>query len=466
MNFTSYEFLLFFLVVLALYWLLRRQSWQNLLLLIASYVFYAWLHPWYAILLGLSTLADYGIALKLEKSESKNRWVWLSLLVNVGVLAFFKYFGFFVPSLAARLDSLGIPADAFLAGIVLPVGLSFFTLKKLAYVLDVSRGVISPTRDLVGFALFVAFFPQITAGPIDRAQKLLPQIQSPRLWKPENFTRAYPLLVMGFFKKFVIANGVGPTVSRIFHLTDPTGELALAGALGFTLQILADFSGYTDIARGLAYLLGFDTSENFRSPYLSLTPTEFWNRWHITLSLWLRDFVFFPVRRALLRRKPALPEWLVLSIPPILTMLVSGLWHGVGWNFVAWGALYGFSIAFYQLIGLRGEWKPRGTLKVILAWLVMFGITIFAFLLFNAPSLTWVVGLLSNPFLGSVEQQSVALLMFSLTAIYSVPLIGKLLIDRYFKPDSIVISLYLAAATIAMFFYINSGTPDFIYFQF
>ncbi|HSQ39526.1 MAG TPA: MBOAT family O-acyltransferase, partial [Anaerolineales bacterium] len=381
MNFTSYEFLLFFLIIFAFYWLVRKQMWQNLLLLAASYVFYGWIHPWYALLLALSTLADYWISLTLEKTEKKNRLVAASLILNIGVLAFFKYFGFFVPGLAARLGSLGIQADALLASILLPVGLSFFTLKKLAYILDVSRGVIRPTRDLAGFALFVAFFPQITAGPIDRAQKLLPQIQSLRLWKPENFYRAWPLLVMGFFKKFVIANGVGPTVSRIFHLTNPTGELALAATLGFTLQILADFSGYTDIARGISYLLGFDTSENFRSPYLSLTPTEFWNRWHITLSTWLRDYIFFPVRRALLRNK-SLPDWIVQSAPPILTMLISGLWHGVGWTYLVWGGLYGVSIAVYQLIGLRGEWKPKGAIKIVLAWLVMFSITILAFLIF------------------------------------------------------------------------------------
>jgi alginate O-acetyltransferase complex protein AlgI len=466
MNFTSYEFLLFFLIVFALYWLLRRQAWQNLLLLAASYVFYGWIHPWYALLLGLSTLADYGLSLALEKSEKKNRLVILSLLLNVGVLAFFKYFSFFVPTLASKLASLGIQADALLAGILLPVGLSFFTLKKLAYILDVSHGVLKPTRDLAGFALFVAFFPQVTAGPIDRAQKLLPQIQSPRIWKAENFYRAWPLLVMGFFKKFVIANGVGPTVSRIFHITNPTGELALAAALGFTLQVLADFSGYTDIARGISYLLGFETSENFRSPYLSLTPTEFWNRWHITLSAWLRDYIFFPIRRALVRRKASLPDWVVQAIPPVVTMLISGLWHGVGWTYVIWGGLFGVLIAVYQLIGLRGEWKPKGAVKVALAWLVMFGITIITFLIFGAPSLNWITGLFSSPFLGSLEQQSVALLMFSLTAVYSIPLIAKLLIDRYFKADSIIQSTFFAVATIVMFFYINSGTPDFIYFQF
>ncbi len=465
MNFTGYDFLLFFLIVFAAYWLVRKQAWQNLLLLAASYVFYGWIHPWYALLLALSTLGDYWISLALEKNGKKNRLVWASLLLNIGVLAFFKYFGFFVPTLAAKLASVGIQADAFLAGILLPVGLSFFTLKKLAYVLDVSRGVIRPTRDLVGFALFVAFFPQITAGPMDRAQKLLPQIQSLRVWKAENFYNAWPLLVMGFFKKFVVANGVGPTVSRIFHLTNPTGELALAAAMGFTLQILADFSGYTDIARGLSYLLGFETSENFRSPYISLTPTEFWNRWHITLSTWLRDYVFFPVRRALLRAR-SLPDWIVQAVPPIVTMLVSGLWHGVGWNYVVWGALYGVSIAVYQLIGLRGEWKPQGRIKTVFAWLVMFALTLLAFLIFASPSLNWIRGLFSSPFLGTIEQQAVALLMFSLTAIYSLPLVAKLILDRWFKSDSVVQSAYYAVATTVMFIYINSGTPDFIYFQF
>jgi D-alanyl-lipoteichoic acid acyltransferase DltB (MBOAT superfamily) len=263
----------------------------------------------------------------------------------------------------------------------------------------------------------------------------------------------------------VIANGVGPTVSRIFHLTNPTGEMALAATMGFTLQILADFSGYTDIARGISFLLGFETSENFRTPYLSLTPTEFWNRWHITLSTWLRDYVFFPVRRALLRAK-SLPDWVVQSAPPIVTMLISGLWHGVGWTYLVWGAFYGVSIAVYQLIGLRGEWKPQGWVKTVLAWMVMFTLTLIAFLIFASPSLGWIGNLFSTPFFGSLEQRSVALLMFSLTAVYSVPLIAKLLLDKYFKPDSIIQAAFYAIATMVMFVFINSGTPDFIYFQF
>ncbi len=465
MNFTSYDFLLFFLVVFILYWLAGHRTLQNVILLIASYVFYGWLHPWYAVLLGASTLGDYGIGLALEGARDKRRWVWASLLLNVGVLAFFKYFHFFAPQVTARLVAWNWPAW-WVSGIVLPVGLSFFTLKKLAYILDVAQGVLRPARNLIEFALFVAFFPQITAGPIDRAQKLLPQFQVVRRWRGEYFYQAWPLLVMGFFKKFVIANSLAPTVSRIFHLSNPSGELALAAALGFTLQILADFSGYTDISRGLAYLFGIETSENFRSPYLALTPSEFWNRWHISLSTWLRDYIFFPLRRFLLRRYAHLPGAILQAIPPIITMAISGLWHGAGWNYLAWGLLYGVAIAVYQSLGLRGDWRPQHRVGTFLAWLVMFSLTVFAFLLFAAPSLAWVAHVFRQPFFGSIEQQAVALVTFSLTAVYSIPLLLKKVLDRFFQPASWAHSMYYALATLAMIVYINSQTPDFIYFQF
>ena len=348
--------------------------------------------------------------------------------------------------------------------IILPAGLSFFTLKKLGYVLDVWKENLQPTTNLVSFALFVAFFPQLNAGPIDRAQKLLPQIDAPRVWKADNFYKAWPLLVMGFFKKFVIANGVSATVSRIFHVTEPTGELALAGALGFGLQILADFTAYTDIARGISFLLGFDTSENFRTPFLSLTPTEFWNRWHITLSTWMRDYIFFPLRRNLMRARR--PAWLTDALPPLVTMLVSGIWHGAGWTFVAWGAWFGVLIVAYQALGFRGDYNPTHPFKRVAAWFVMFTFLQFSWLLFAAPSLEWVGKAFSNPFLGTTEQQAVALLMFSLTAVYSAPMIAKTLLDRYVREDHIIHSLFYATATVVMIFYINSASPDFVYFQF
>ncbi|MGB8983488.1 MAG: MBOAT family O-acyltransferase, partial [Anaerolineales bacterium] len=303
MSFTSLTFWAFFAVIFIAYWLIRERQWQNGLLLFASYIFYGWLAPWYAILLGASTLTDFYLALRMRQSNDQAKaYLGLSLILNLGVLAFFKYYDFFNTQVAESLTGLGLPVDWMFIRVFLPAGLSFYTLKKLAYMLDVSRGSLEPSNNLVSFGLFVSFFPQIVAGPIDRYQKLMPQIQQKRAWQPDFFYSAWPLLVTGFFKKIVIADTIKSFVDRIFALNDPSLVLVIAGALGFTLEILADFSAYTDLSRGIAQLLGFSTSENFNKPYLSLTPTEFWNRWHITLSTWLRDYIFFPVHRALLRR--------------------------------------------------------------------------------------------------------------------------------------------------------------------
>jgi D-alanyl-lipoteichoic acid acyltransferase DltB (MBOAT superfamily) len=466
MVFTSYDFLIFFIVVFSLYWLVRRKQWQNILLLAASYIFYAWVHPWYALMLGLSTLADYGLALGITRQrEHTRRYLVLSLLVNLVVLGFFKYYNFFSGGLVAALASLGVQADVLLVRILLPAGLSFYTLKKLGYVIDVARGELEPTRNLVDFSLFAAFFPQINAGPIDRAQKLLPQIQSERSWKMENFHFAWPLIVMGFFKKVVIADTIAVVVDRIFSLKEPTLLLLLAASLGFTLQILADFSAYTDLARAIARLLGFETSENFNSPYLALTPTDFWNRWHITLSTWLRDYIFFPLRRALLRAR--WPRWLTDALPPLVTMFASGLWHGAGWTFVAWGLFYGVLIVVYQAMGMGGAWKPANKASQLLAWLVMFMLIVISFSVFRAPTLGWLFNVVrSSPLIGSTDFQAVTVVTLSMTAFYAAPLVIKMLMDRHLPEHSIWHDLYYVAATVAMLAYLNSSSPDFIYFQF
>ncbi|MBI5935100.1 MAG: MBOAT family protein [Chloroflexi bacterium] len=466
MIFTSYDFLIFFLIVFGLYWLARRRQWQNIILLAASYLFYGWIHPWYAALLGLSTLADFGLALGIARHKERSRLtLTLSLLLNLGILATFKYYNFFSESLVAALSGLGIRADALLVNVLLPAGLSFYTLKKLAYIIDVSRGDLEPTRDLVGFALFVGFFPQLNAGPIDRAQKLLPQIQSDRAWKSEYFYSAWPLLVMGFFKKIVIADTVRVFVDRVYNLKEPTGFLLLAATLGFTLQILADFTAYTDLARALARLFGFDTSENFRLPYLALTPTDFWNRWHITLSTWLRDYVFFPLRRALLRAN--LPRGLTDAIPPLVTMFLSGLWHGAGWTYVVWGLYFGVLIVLYQLLGFGGAWQPANKFSQALAWTVMFTLIVISFAIFRSPSLGWLGSVLANgPFLGSLDHIVMGIVTLALIGFYAAPLFVKMAFDKTFTPDSIWHTLYYVGAVIAMLAYLNTSSPDFIYFQF
>ncbi len=465
MGFISYDFLIFFLIVFALYWIIPNRRWQNFILLAASYYFYGWLQVWYAVLLGASTAGDFLLARGMEARPHHRRlFLGISLALNLGVLGFFKYYNFFSDDVIVLLDRIGLQAAPWLVKIALPAGLSFFTLKKLGYMIDVLRGALQPVHTFMDFALYVSFFPQIIAGPIERPQKLLPQIEALRIWKADYFYSAWPLLVMGTFKKLVVANSVQVMVDRIFGFSEPSIFLLMCGALGYTLQILADFSAYTDLSRGVSWLLGFETSENFRQPYLALSPAEFWNRWHITLSSWLRDYIFFPLRRAALRYR--LNENLALSIPPLVTMFASGLWHGAGLHFVVWGLYYGALIAAYQLIGLRGGWKPASKLKTFLAWLVMFSLVVFGWAIFRAPSMAWLLDvLLRSPFLPSWNEFIFSLIALSVVLAYSLPLLLKHIMDRYAKENWLQ-AAYLAAAVTLSIVYANSSNPDFIYFQF
>ena len=270
---------------------------------------------------------------------------------------------------------------------------------------------------------------------------------------------------MGLFKKVVVADTLKTLVDRVFWLDAPAGIITLAGTLAFTVQILADFSGYTDMARGFARLLGFETPENFDTPYLSLTPSEFWNRWHITLSHWLRDYIFFPTRRALMRRTPRPAHWVIQIVPPLLTMFASGIWHGAGPTFVLWGVYYGVLIVIYQAIGL-GSWKPTVTWKKVAGWLVMFSLIVFGWLLFRAPSLGWVGTALSAPFIRSASDLTVSLIVLSTIGFYALPLLVKSILDRRFEVGSWPQVIYLAAALAMVLVFINRGTANFIYAQF
>jgi D-alanyl-lipoteichoic acid acyltransferase DltB (MBOAT superfamily) len=467
MGFVTYEFLVFFLAVFVLYWVGKSRNWKNLLLLIASYIFYGWLVPWHVAVLFLSTLVDYFLALGIRRSKSWGASLTtLGVLLNIGLLAFVKYYFSFNSSLASWLTQIGLSGDVFLARIILPLGLSFYILKKISYLIDVRRGTFQPTRDFISFAAYISFFPQVLSGPIDRPQKLLKQLEEPREWKSSHFFNAWHLLVMGFFKKIVIANTAKVLVDQIFLREEPSKILLLIGGLGFALQILADFSSYTDISRGISYLLGLETSENFNHPYLALTPSDFWNRWHMTLSSWLRDYIFFPLRRALLRMRK-LPEVLTASIPPLVTMFVSGLWHGVGWQFAVWGLYYGVLIVIYQLFGLRADFNFASRFKLFFMWLTMFLLIAFGWLIFRAQSLGWLWNALMNAPLYRTSQELIAgfvvLVMF---AFYSSLLVVKYLIDRYWSNRANLQAGYYALATIVLIVFMNSSSPDFIYFQF
>ena len=472
MGFTTYEFLLFFPICLALYWLGKSYRWKNLILLAAGYVFYGWIASWHVIVIFLSTSLDYFLALGMTRWKTKSRLLmWAGILFNIGLLGFTKYYFFFNQSLANGLNQLGLSGDMFLMRIILPLGLSFYLLKKIGYLIDVQRGTFQPATDFVAFAAYVSFFPQVFSGPIDRPQKLLTQLYEPREWKAENFYNAWPLLVMGFFKKIVIANTVQVIVGQIFELESPSKILLLVGGLGFTLQILADFSSYTDISRGLSYLLGLQTTENFNQPYLSLTPTEFWNRWHISLSSWLRDYIFFPLRRILLKRKDVFPELAIQSIPPLVTMFISGLWHGVGWKFIIWGLYYGVLIVIYQILGVRAEnFTPSNILmkfKQILAWLVMFSLIVFGWLIFRADSLPWLWNAMTNtPFFRTPQELTASFTLTAIIGFYASLLFIKFLLDRHLETYTTLHGIYYACAVLMTIIFINSSSPDFIYFQF
>lgn len=468
MGFITYEFLLFFLIFLAVYWLAPGRNWKNLILVAASYLFYGWIVAWHVLVVFLSTLIDYFLALGMARWKPKaSLLMWIGVALNIGLLAFVKYYFFFNTALSGWLNGAGLNGDIFLAKILLPLGLSFYALKKIGYLIDVQRGTFQPARDFIAFAAYISFFPQVFSGPIDRPQKLLTQLYEPRVWKPANFTNAWPLLIMGFFKKIVIANTVSVIVSQIFKIDQPSKILLFVGCLGFALQILTDFTSYTDLSRGLAFLLGLETTENFNYPYLSLTPGDFWNRWHISLSSWLRDYIFFPLRRALLKRRNVFPEILIQSIPPLVTMFVSGIWHGIGWLFIIWGLYYGMLIVIYQLIGFRGDWKPSGRIKTVFAWLIMFLLINFGWLIFRAPSVPWLWNALTNtPIYATPKELMVSLSLLGMIGFYASLLIVKFLIDRYGANHTSLQAVYYVFAVLMTIVFINSASPDFIYFQF
>ena len=350
MTFHSLDFVAFFLIVTAVYWRLSHEA-QNWFLLVGSYLFYGWVEPWFCLLLGGTTIVDWWVALRMgldREPSSRRTWLLVSLISNLTVLGFFKYYNFFVESVAAALGTLGMAVPLPVLNIVLPVGISFYTFQSLSYTIDVYRGRLAPSGSLRDFALFVSFFPQLVAGPIERAEALLPRVQAPRVFNLVVARDALVLMAWGFFKKLVIADNVGIVANRVFSMKDPGFEMLWAGVFAFGIQIYADFSAYTDIARGSARWLGFDLMKNFDHPYLAVSPSDFWRRWHISLSSWFRDYLYIPLGGS----RHGLPRTLANIM---ITFVVSGLWHGAAWNFVLWGAFHGLLLVMERVWGaMRG----------------------------------------------------------------------------------------------------------------
>jgi alginate O-acetyltransferase complex protein AlgI len=341
--FNSIEYLLFLPAVVCLHFLLP-QRFRWVLLLAASYGFYMAWRVEYALLIFVSTVVDYFVALRMSRCEerrARRKWLWLSLTVNLGLLFTFKYANFAIRSFDFLSDRLGFSADVPMLDLLLPVGISFYTFQTLSYTLDVYRGHQEPERHFGRFAVFVAFFPQLVAGPIERAARLLPQFAEPHVANLGDVRAGLRMILMGFFKKLVIADQAAIYVDRVY--ADPADHqglsLLVAGYL-FAVQLYCDFSGYSDIAVGSARLMGFRLMENFRRPYFASSIRDFWRRWHVSLSTWFRDYVYLPLGG----NRGTSARWMVAISAVFLT---SGLWHGANWTFIAWGGLH----AIFMLTG-------------------------------------------------------------------------------------------------------------------
>ena len=447
MNFVSTTFLQFFGVFLLLYVLVvRRRTARNVLILAASYFFYGCWDWRFLSLLIFSTLVDYGVAIRLEATDrpaARRGWVGISLAVNLGLLGFFKYAGFFADSLSILAARVGWHLDSFSLDVVLPVGISFYTFQTLSYTLDVYRRRLPAERDILCFAAYVAFFPQLVAGPIERATNLLPQFRATRRVTWSDAGEGWGLVLRGFFKKVVIADQLAPVVELAFGT--PSGPLPLAlGTVAFGLQIYGDFSGYSDIARGIARWLGFDLMVNFRQPYFATSLRDFWSRWHISLSTWLRDYLYIPLggnRGGTARTLRNL----------LLTMALGGLWHGAAWTFVVWGLWHGLGLAVSRLAGER-------RLPVPLAWLATQLFVLAGWTLFRVGSFAELARHL----------QAAPLPVWWMPAVQTVATLGAawLVIDILERRNRTLPILLQAVMALAVLLFWEMHTTPFIYFQF
>jgi alginate O-acetyltransferase complex protein AlgI len=469
MLFNSYVFWAFFAVVLTLHAVLRGRA-RKALLLVASYVFYGYWDWRFLGLIALSTLTDFFAAQVIDRSADrahKKAWLAASVALNLGILGFFKYFDFFVESLSSVLVAAGMPGLEPVLNVVLPVGISFYTFQTMSYTIDVYRGQLKPTRDLLDFALFVSFFPQLVAGPIERATRFLPQIVSPRQRTAADLPEGAYLVLSGLFRKVVIADNLAAVANAIFS-ADPgtlTGPEVVVGVYAFAFQIYGDFSGYTDIARGVARWLGYDLMVNFRMPYLSVSPSDFWRRWHISLSSWLRDYLYIPLGG---NRHGTFNTYRNL----MLTMLLGGLWHGAAWTFVAWGAFHGLILVAYRMVAGKEREVERPLLARVPAMVLMFQLVAVSWLLFRAGSIgqAFTMGVRA---LSDLTLTPLAVGGFFTVAFFALPLmLYEVWVERSGDLMAVLRRPWPARAVLAAFavlmliFFPAPVQYEFIYFQF
>lgn len=463
MIFHSIAYLGFFCAVWAAYWLLPRRG-QGALLVGASLWFYGSVHPWFLIPFAITMLVDYFVGVGIEKLPEKKRLLLgVSVISNLTMLGFFKYWDFFATNVNALLARAHLDLPLPLLQVVLPVGISFYTFQSLGYVIDVYRGELKACRRLDDFAVFVSFFPQLVAGPIDRHGRLLKQVEIERRFDVAQVPSIFTLALWGYFKKLVIADNCGLIADKVFAHAAPTPMLLLAGTLAFTVQIFADFSAYTDIARASARLLGFELMQNFHHPWLAQSPGDFWRRWHISLSTWFRDYVYIPLggSRAGVGRQ-------VLNI--LITFFISGLWHGAAWNFILWGIYWGVLLAIERVwVGNKLPGIPS-----LVSVPLTFVASVFGWMLFREHDL----GYLAAHFTGfghhpASAERAAALHLVAQVTLYSLPIWMHGAWDALEKKAAIppVVRFWLKVALSAVLLTAimilrSERTGDFIYFQF
>ncbi len=464
MHFNSFTFLVFFAVTFALYCCCTLR-WQNRLLLAASYLFYAaWDYRFLALLLTytvINYLAGERIGGSLSQ-RARQGWLLVSILSSLGILGFFKYFNFFAENLNSLCGRIGLGDCAGVLEVALPVGISFYTFQTLSYTIDVYLRKIAPASSFPDFALYVAFFPTILAGPIERAGNLLTQIGCERRITPDVFHASVFLILFGLFEKVVVADNLAVIVSGVYNGKGGSGIDVLLATYAYTFQIFADFDGYSNIAKGLGGLMGFRLVTNFNAPYFADNPSEFWRRWHISLSTWLRDYLYIP-----LGGNRAGAAMTVRNL--FLTMLLGGLWHGAGWTFVCWGAFHGLLLAVWTLLREKLSRVPPTLRRLLLFHLVCLG-----WMIFRAESMAQLQTLLHDLLFNfdvSMNADSL-LLMRKLLFFACIPAVYQYLqfrtdrlIPVFAWPPVLRVGTYVALFYMIVIFGYNNA-QSFIYFQF
>jgi len=474
-QFDSLAFIAFFLVIVALYWSVSNWVWRKNLLLLASYLFYAGWNPYFLPLLIVTSFLDWRLALLMARAPSvRSRKTWLAAIcvVNLSVLAYFKYANFLIDNTNAMMAMAGLPQWGFQSSIALPIGISFYTFHSLSYCIDVYRGNVQPTRSWRDYLLYVAFFPQLVAGPIVRWTTMGHQIETPRPLRPDYLGLGVALMVVGLFQKIVLADGIfAPVADAHFaHPSLESGLTAWVAALAFTGQIFCDFAGYTTCAIGAALALGFQLPVNFQAPYAARGFSDFWQRWHISLSSWLRDYLYIPLGGNRGHR-------IATARNLVLTMFLGGLWHGAAWTFVVWGLLHGVFLVVErlttQLVGASRRQFPR--LRAILGWLATFIAVVTAWVFFRAEDLSSAMTMVMAMY-SAVSWSPDSLAMLSYEDEVAALVLGLMVVQQVVNRNRPLNDLLralpwpllgLALGSMLLLITLSSGqTNAFIYFQF